>query len=87
MDKIEEIIKNYSEYSQKNGFRLNPNRKIVERIINGLLENEKKKGKRYCPCRILIGNQEEDSKKICPCAYHKEEIAKKGICSCGLFLK
>ena len=87
MDKIEEIIKNYSEYSQTNGFRLNPNRKIVERIINGLLENEKKKGKRYCPCRILIGNQEEDSKKICPCAYHKEEIAKKGICYCGLFLK
>ena len=87
MDKIEEIIKNYSEYSRKNGFQLNPNRKIVERVVNGLLENEKKKGKKYCPCRILSGNQEEDSKKICPCVYHKEEIAKNGKCYCGLFTK
>jgi len=87
MDKIEEIIKNYSEYSRKNGFQLNSNRKIVERVINGLLENEKKKGKKYCPCRILSGNQEEDSKKICPCVYHKEEIAKNGKCYCGLFTK
>lgn len=84
---MEEMIKNYSEYSQKNGFRLNPNLKIVERIINGLLKNEERKGEKYCPCRVLSGNKEEDSRKICPCAYHKEEIAKDGICYCGLFTK
>jgi len=87
MEKIEEMIKNYSEYARKNGFQLNPNRKTVERIMNGLLENEKQKGHKYCPCRMLSGNQEEDSKKICPCAYHKEEIAKDGRCYCGLFIK
>lgn len=87
MNKTEEIIEKYSEYARKNGFQLNPNRKIVERVVNGLLENEKKKGKKYCPCRVLSGNQEEDSKKICPCAYHKEEIAKNGRCYCGLFTK
>ena len=87
MNKIEETIEKYSEYARKNGFQLNPNRKIVERVVNGLLENEKKKGKKYCPCRVLSGNQEEDSKKICPCAYHKEEIAKIGRCYCGLFAK
>ena len=85
--KREEIIKEYSEYAQKNGFKLNPDRKNVERVINGLLENEKKNGKKYCPCRRLSGNQEEDSKKICPCAYHKDEIAKNGRCFCGLFTK
>lgn len=84
---MEEMIKNYSEYSQKNGFRLNPNLKIVERIISGLLKNEERKGEKYCPCRVLSGNKEEDSRKICPCAYHKEEIAKDGICYCGLFTK
>lgn len=84
---MEEMIKNYSEYSRKNGFRLNPNLKIVERIISGLLKNEERKGEKYCPCRVLSGNKEEDSRKICPCAYHKEEIAKDGICYCGLFTK
>jgi ferredoxin-thioredoxin reductase catalytic chain len=86
-DTIEEMTKNFSEYAQKNGFQLNPDRKNVIRVINGLLENEKEKGKRYCPCRMLSGDQEEDSKKICPCIYHKEEIAKDGRCYCGLFAK
>jgi len=86
-NKIEEMIKNYSEYAQKNGFQLNPDRKVVARVINGLLENEKKKGKKYCPCRMLSGNQEEDSKKICACIYHKEEIKEDGRCLCGLFTK
>lgn len=85
--KIEEMIEEYSEYAKKNGFQLNPDRKNVERVINGLLEKEKKNGKKYCPCRRLSGNQEKDSKKICPCAYHKDEIAKDGRCFCGLFIK
>lgn len=84
---MKEIIKKYSEYAKKNGFRLNPDEKSVTRVINGLLENEKKKGKRYCPCRRLSGNLEDDAKKVCPCAYHKEEIAQDGRCYCGLFTK
>lgn len=76
-----------ADYAQKNGFQLNPNKEIVERIINGLLENEKKYGKKYCPCRRIAGNQEEDSKKICPCYYHRNEIEKDGHCFCGLFTK
>lgn len=87
MEKIEEMIKNYLEYASKNGFRLNPNEKVVEGIIKGLLKNEEQKGHRYCPCRMLSGNPEEDSKKICPCAFHKEEITKDGRCHCGLFVK
>jgi ferredoxin-thioredoxin reductase catalytic subunit len=84
---IEEMIKNYSEYAKENGFQLNPDRKTVERVINGLLANEKKNGKKYCPCRRLSGDEEEDAKKVCPCAYHKEEIKKDGRCYCGLFIK
>ena len=84
---MEEIIKNYAAYARKNGFQLNPDTKTVERVINGLLANEKKTGKKYCPCRRLSGNQAEDLKKVCPCAYHKEEIAAEGRCYCGLFVK
>ncbi len=86
-DKIEELIKGYSGYARKNGFQLNPYEETVKRIIRGLLENEKKYGKKYCPCRRITGNQEEDSKNICPCSYHLKEIEKDGHCICGLFVK
>lgn len=87
MENVKKIIEKYKEYAEKNGFKLNPDRKTVERVINGLLENEKKHGKRYCPCRRVTGNLEEDKLKICPCVWHKEEITKDGHCYCRLFVK
>ncbi len=87
MPDINGMIERYDNYAKSNGFRLNPDRKIVEKIINGLLANEKKYGKKYCPCRRVSGNEEEDSKKICPCAFHKDEIEKDGHCFCNLFIK
>jgi len=86
-EKIEELIKKYSEYAVINGFRLNPDRKTVERVINGLLANEKKYGEKYCPCRRVSGDKEEDSKKICGCFWHKDEIQKDGHCFCRLYIK
>jgi len=87
MEKVNEIIKNYQKHAEKNGFRLNPDRKVVERLVMGLLANEKKYGARYCPCRRITGNSEEDRGKICPCCWHKEEIEKDGHCCCSLFVK
>lgn len=87
MKKIEGIIKNYQDYAQKNGFRLNPDRKTVEKLVAGLLANEKRWGAKYCPCRRITGNKEEDRPKICPCQWHREEIEKDGHCFCGLFVK
>ena len=81
------LIKKYEEYAETNGFKLNPNREVVERIIRGLLENEKKYGQKYCPCRRISENSEEDKPKICPCSWHREEIEKNGRCLCGLFVK
>jgi len=87
MEKINQIIKNYEDYAPKNGFKLNPDRKAVERLVTGLLANEKKYGARYCPCRRVSGNKEEDREKICPCQWHREEIERDGHCFCGLFVK
>jgi len=81
------LIQGYEEYAKKNGFSLNPNRKMVEGIVKGLLEREKKFGERYCPCRRITNNREEDKKIICPCAYHFQELEKEGRCLCGLFVK
>lgn len=86
-EKIKEIIKNYQDYALKNGFRLNPDQKAVEKVIVGLLANEKKYGARYCPCRRVSGNREEDRSKICPCQWHREEIENQGYCFCRLFVK
>jgi len=86
-EKIEKIIKESEEYAIKNGFKLNPSREVVERIIKGLLENEKKYGARYCPCRRVTGNSEEDKPKISPCQFVQKEIEKEGHCLCGLFVK
>lgn len=83
----EELMKQYKEYAAASGFMLNPNAKIVEGIVAGLLAREEKFGARYCPCRRVTGDKEEDKKIICPCAYHKEEIEKDGHCHCNLFVK
>ena len=85
--RIEELINWHTNYAKKNGFNLNPDKEIVERIMRGLLENEKTHGQKYCPCRRVTGNQEVDSKNICPCYYHREELEKYGNCLCGLFIK
>jgi len=85
--KIENLIESYKKYAEANGFRLNPDEKVVERLVKGLLENEKKYGARYCPCRRVTGNKEEDKPKICPCKWHQEEIERDGHCFCGLFYK
>lgn len=83
----EKIIKEYTDYAAGNNFRLNPDSETVKIIIKGLLENEKKYGKRFCPCRRITGNAEEDKLKTCPCHWHKEEIEKNGHCLCNLFVK
>lgn len=80
-------IKGYEEYAKKNGFALNPNKKIAEGVVKGLLEREKKFGKRFCPCRRITGKEEEDAAIVCPCRFHRQEIERDGRCLCGLFVK
>ena len=82
---VEKLIGEYEDYAKKNGFKLNPDREVVRKLVTGILENEKKYGQKYCPCRRIVGKPEEDRSKICPCIWHKEEIEKDGHCFCGLF--
>ena len=53
-------------------FRINPNKKLVETIVEGL---QRKDG--HCPCRINV-----DDTTLCPC----DEFIKTGICKCKLFI-
>ena len=54
------------------GYRLNPDRKYVDKIITGTL---KKEG--HCPCRLVA-----DETTLCPC----DKFVKEGICCCKLFI-
>lgn len=84
---MEELIKAYEKYAESMGFKLNPNRAIVEGIIKGLMARKEKFGEAYCPCRKVTEDKAEDEKIICPCVYHLEEIEKDGHCFCNLFVK
>lgn len=84
---VQEAINWYEKYAEEKGFKLNPQRKVVEGLVKGLLENEKEHGARYCPCRRITGNFQEDRDKICPCVWHEGEIERDGHCYCHLFYK
>ena len=55
------------------GYRLNPDREYVNKIIDGI---NKKNG--HCPCRVI-----SNETTLCPC----DEFMKDGICKCRLFIK
>jgi ferredoxin-thioredoxin reductase catalytic chain len=83
----DEIRKWVEEFARKNGWVLNPDKKILDTVIRGLARNEKKFGERYCPCRLRSGDKDKDRVIICPCVYHKNEIAKDGHCHCQLYFR
>ena len=81
-----QLRKVLSRYAEPQGFKLNPDEKVVDSVIQGLLKNEAKYGYRYCPCRVVTGDKVKDVKLICPCVYHKDEIKNMGHCHCGLLV-
>ena len=86
-EEMEKLIKAYEDYAESMGFKLNPNKAIVEGVIKGLMARKEKFGEQYCPCRKLEGDKAKDEAIICPCIYHEEEIEKDGHCFCNLFVK
>ena len=86
-DKKKELLEEYTKYAEEKGIALNPNKKMVEAVIEGIINHEINDGARYCPCRKLTGDKEEDAKIACPCIYHLDEVAKMGHCHCNLFVK
>lgn len=81
-DEYVALLEKSKKYASKCGFKLNPDKRIVQLIIEGLIENKHKYGKYYCPCRL-----EHTERTICPCVYCKKEIKQNGKCLCGLFVK
>lgn len=80
------IRKMLSEHVSRSHYMLNPDARIVDRVVKGLVMRKIKYGYAYCPCRLVMGDIEKDKKIICPCVYHVEEIERDGECHCQLFV-
>lgn len=87
MTEKKDLLEMAENHAQEKGFNLNPNDKIVEVILVGLLRNEAEKGELYCPCRRPSGDKEKDKEIVCPCVFHEDEIKNDGHCHCFLFVK
>ncbi|MCK5043715.1 ferredoxin:thioredoxin reductase [Candidatus Pacearchaeota archaeon] len=86
LKEIEKLKRNSESYAKKVGIKLNPDQKIVEIVLKGLLKNKTDHGDIYCPCRIVTGNKKKDKEIVCPCVFHRGEIELEGRCKCLLFV-
>jgi ferredoxin-thioredoxin reductase catalytic subunit len=82
-----QLEKVYRKYAESQGFKLNPDKEFLGKLLKGQLENQKKHGNRYCTCKARTEDFNIDKDIICPCKAHKDEIKRMNRCWCGLFLK
>ncbi len=89
--KVIELIKIWKEFTERQEgpgrFKLNPDKKKVEKLAEGVLSNEELHGLKYCPCRMTAGDKKEDLKLVCPCNFKAQKTwREKGECWCSLFV-
>lgn len=78
----DEVLARAKQDAAAFNFRINPNKKIVERVIKGLIKNKHQYSEYYCPCKIVTGDKETDKDIICMCKEAREDHQ----CICGLFV-
>ncbi len=89
VDKVD-FRKAIEKFSEGNQFQVNPDKKRVETLLEGIFNCEKNHGMKYCPCRLITKNFEDDLKLVCPCNFRIHETYKNkedGECWCGLFIR
>lgn len=85
------IVRWWQDWIDKQGddkFIFNSDEDVVMDVAKGVLDNERKKGFKYCPCRLPIGDVKKDLGLVCPCNFKIQKTWKeKGECWCSLFVK
>jgi len=88
IDTSADVIDAWKDFAQKTDFKLWEEEESVRTLSEGVLENMRNKGLKFCPCRITTGDREKDLKLICPCNFKSQQTWKEyGECWCGLFVK
>lgn len=80
------ILSHMKKNAKDNGYFLCSDKNLLDDLIIGLEENEKRYGYGSCPCRISSGLKNYDSDIICPCEYRDADVNEFGMCYCGLFV-
>lgn len=84
----DEVLRTYERLKQEaesTGYRLNPDKNFTLRLIQGLLDNEKRYGYWCCPCRLAFAEKAKDLDVICPCYYRDSDVEEFGACYCALY--
>lgn len=82
------LWQDWIDKQESDKFVLNSDRQIVDDVATGVLDNETKKGFKYCPCRLPTGDKKEDLGLICPCNFKVQDTWKnRGECWCSLFVR
>ena len=87
MSEREKMVASLTEHAKVKGLRLNPDKKELEAVLDGLYKNLEEKGFSFCPCRARTGDMKEDAEIICPCAFHLKEVEEQGNCLCRLYFR
>jgi ferredoxin-thioredoxin reductase catalytic chain len=80
--RVEEMVR---RYVTRGRYCLNPDPVTVEHVLAGLTRNLLQHGRAYCPCREVSVEPGRDRLNICPCPQHRADIARDGVCECGIF--
>ncbi len=83
---VEELRQWLEREAISHGYKINPDKNVIEEIIIGFARNEKRYGYKACPCRLATGKYQMDCDIICPCSYCFLDVEKNGRCYCTLFV-
>jgi len=86
MTTVEEARKRAERDALRNRMHLCPDPELLQELLQGLAENEKRYGYPSCPCRIASGNLETDRDILCPCDYRDPDVEEHGQCYCALYV-
>lgn len=86
MKNIEALYQRLTRDAADCGYQLNPDRGLVNDLLEGLLVNEDRYGYMACPCRLAMGSKSDDLDIICPCYYRDEDLEEHGSCYCALYV-
>lgn len=86
MKETEKLYQELKKLADEDGYTLQPDNEILEDLLIGLVENEKRYGYRACPCRLASGTLADDMDIICPCDYRDPDLGEYGSCYCTLYV-
>jgi ferredoxin-thioredoxin reductase catalytic chain len=85
-EEIAALYERMDKEAEEGGYHLNPDRKLVTQLVEGILRNQARYGYWSCPCRLADGVRLEDLDIICPCDYRDPDLNDYGCCYCSLYV-